>query len=73
MSKFDSSSVVIPSSLLDRFLRYVKIDTQSDEESTLTPSTTKQYDLLNLLKKEDHKGGEKLGLLFFFCNLITVW
>ena len=38
--------------LLDKFLRYVKIDTQSDDESTLTPSTTKQYDLLNLLKKE---------------------
>lgn len=38
--------------LLDKFLRYVKIDTQSDDESTLTPSTIKQYDLLNLLKKE---------------------
>ena len=38
--------------LLDKFLRYVKIDTQSDEESSLTPSTTKQYDLLKLLKEE---------------------
>ena len=38
--------------LLDDFIRYVKIDTQSDEESELTPSTLKQYDLLNLLKKE---------------------
>ena len=38
--------------LLDRFIRYVKIDTQSDEESSSTPSTSKQYDLLNLLKKE---------------------
>ena len=38
--------------LLDKFLRYVKIDTQSDDESTLTPSTLKQYDLLNLLKEE---------------------
>lgn len=38
--------------LLDDFLRYVKIDTQSDEESESTPSSKKQYDLLNLLKKE---------------------
>lgn len=45
--------------LLDKFLRYVKIDTQSDDESTLTPSTTKQYDLLNLLKKELDELGVK--------------
>lgn len=38
--------------LLDRFIKYVKIDTQSDEESKLTPSTLRQYDLLNLLKEE---------------------
>ena len=38
--------------LLDDFIRYVKIDTQSDDESELTPSTLKQYDLLNLIKKE---------------------
>jgi len=38
--------------LLDRFLRYVKIDTQSDEESTTYPSTQKQFDLLNLLVDE---------------------
>lgn len=44
--------------LLDRFIRYVKIDTQSDENSELTPSTLKQYDLLNLLKEEL----EELGL-----------
>lgn len=43
--------------LLDRFIRYVKIDTQSDEESSLTPSTKKQYDLLNLLKEELSKLG----------------
>ncbi|MCQ3035399.1 MAG: peptidase T [Bacilli bacterium] len=38
--------------LLDDFIKYVKIDTQSDEESTLTPSTLKQYDLLKLLKSQ---------------------
>ena len=38
--------------LLERFIRYVKIDTQSNDESTSTPSTSKQWDLLNLLKSE---------------------
>lgn len=38
--------------LLERFLNYVKIDTQSDENSQLTPSTKKQFDLLKLLVKE---------------------
>ncbi|MEI6574680.1 MAG: peptidase T [Bacteroidota bacterium] len=38
--------------ILDRFLRYVKIDTQSDENSSSFPSTAKQYELLNLLKDE---------------------
>jgi len=38
--------------LLDRFLRYVKIDTKSDENSTSCPSTAKQWDLLRLLHEE---------------------
>lgn len=38
--------------LLERFLRYVKIDTQADEDSTTTPSSMKQYNLLNVLKEE---------------------
>lgn len=36
----------------DRFLRYVKIDTQSDETNPAIPSTNKQYDLLNMLVDE---------------------
>jgi tripeptide aminopeptidase len=39
-------------SVLDKFLRYVVIDTQSKEDSESYPSTTKQFDLLNLLVKE---------------------
>lgn len=39
-------------SLLDRFLRYVKIDTQSDADSSTVPSTKKQFDLLHELVKE---------------------
>ncbi len=37
---------------LDRFLRYVRIDTQSDEDSNSYPSTSKQLDLLRLLAAE---------------------
>ena len=37
---------------LNRFLRYVRIDTQSDEESSTYPSTAKQFDLLKLLVSE---------------------
>lgn len=39
-------------SVTDRFLRYVKIDTQSDEASETFPSTEKQKDLARLLLKE---------------------
>jgi tripeptide aminopeptidase len=39
-------------SVMDRFLRYVKIDTQSQEDQTTTPSTRKQLNLANLLAKE---------------------
>jgi tripeptide aminopeptidase len=37
---------------LDRFLRYVKIDTQSADDATTYPSTAKQLDLLKLLVEE---------------------
>jgi tripeptide aminopeptidase len=36
----------------ERLLRYVRIDTQSDEDSTSYPSTAKQLDLLRLLVDE---------------------
>jgi tripeptide aminopeptidase len=38
--------------VLERFLRYIKIDTQSDENSETCPSTAKQFDLGNLLTEE---------------------
>lgn len=37
---------------VDRFIKYVKIDTQSDEESKTFPSTEKQLDLSKLLVDE---------------------
>lgn len=42
----------ISHTVTDRFLRYVKIDTQSDPESSTYPSTEKQKDLSGLLVKE---------------------
>ena len=39
-------------SVSERFLRYVKIDTQSDESSESCPSTEKQLNLARLLEKE---------------------
>jgi len=36
----------------ERFLRYVRIDTQSEEDSESYPSTAKQLDLLRLLAQE---------------------
>ncbi|MEP6849125.1 MAG: peptidase T [Acidobacteriota bacterium] len=39
-------------SALDRFLRYVKIDTQSAEDQKTVPSTKKQFDLARMLEKE---------------------
>ena len=38
--------------ILDRFLRYVAIDTQSDDNSESQPSAAKELDLLKLLCKE---------------------
>ena len=38
--------------ILDRFLRYVAVDTQSDPTSETQPSATKELDLLKILKDE---------------------
>lgn len=42
----------IADSVLSRFLRYVKIDTQSNPDSVSTPSTKKQFKLARLLEQE---------------------
>lgn len=38
--------------ILDRFLRYVAVDTQSDPDSQTQPSATKEFDLLRMLCDE---------------------
>jgi tripeptide aminopeptidase len=45
-------SLTINHTVVDRFLRYAKIDTQSDPESTTFPSTEKQKNLGRLLVEE---------------------
>jgi len=39
-------------SVVDRFLRYVRIDTQSKEDQPTVPSTAKQWTLVNMLAEE---------------------
>lgn len=48
--------------ILDRFLRYVAVDTQSSEESETQPSTAKQLDLLKMLCSELKDMGVEAGL-----------
>lgn len=48
---------MIREELLERFLRYVKVNTRSDERSETTPSTTCQLDLARMLKDECEKMG----------------
>ncbi len=49
---------MVMESVVERFIRYAKIDTQSDENSETTPSTEKQWNLARLLVREM----EALGL-----------
>lgn len=59
------------STVVDKFLKYVTIDTQSDEDSTTSPSTEKQKDLARLLVGElkemgasDVRMDEEYGYVF---------
>lgn len=56
--------------VVDRFLRYIAIDTKSDPESPTTPSTEIQWDLANLLKKELEDMGLKEVSLDANCYLM---
>ena len=48
----DTLAAQLAEDAAERFLRYVRIDTQSDEDSETYPSTAKQLDLLRLLLGE---------------------
>ena len=51
------ASIVFDYTVIERFLRYVTIDTQSDPDSRTTPSTAKQKDLGRLLVAELRESG----------------
>ena len=44
--------MAVRETLLDRFCRYVQINTRSDPDSPTSPSTPGQWDLLRLLEGE---------------------
>ena len=56
--------------MIERFLKYVSIDTQSAEDTGKTPSTNKQWDLAHYLKDELESIGledvelDELGYLY---------
>lgn len=52
---------------MERFLRYAKIDTQSQEDQPNVPSTKKQFDLANLLVKELKDLGAENVRLSEYC------
>jgi len=57
----------------ERLLRYVKIDTTSDESSPTSPSTERQYDLLNLLVDELNEiGAQDVRLTEYGAVLATI-
>ena len=43
--------------IVDRFIKYAKIDTESDENSNQTPSTKKQFDLARVVEQEMREMG----------------
>jgi len=60
------------SKLIERFLRYVKIDTQSNEENENSPSTEKQFDLARILVEELKELGLEDVNLDEYCNVMAV-
>lgn len=47
--------------VIENFLKYIAIDTESTDESTSTPSTMKQHDLASLLEKQlQEMGAEEI-------------
>jgi len=60
--------------IIERFLRYIKIDTKSDESSITCPSTKKQFNLLKVLENDLNEIGmdevtlDENGYLFARLN-----
>ena len=50
------------SNVIEKFIRYAKIDTKSDPDSTSVPTTPGQWDLLRLLEQEVKEMGLEVSL-----------
>ncbi|HNW96882.1 MAG TPA: peptidase T [Bacteroidales bacterium] len=57
--------------VFERFLKYIKIDTQSDDNSQTYPSTSKQFDLAKILQNELQEMGLKDVSLDEHCYLMA--
>lgn len=57
--------------IIDRFVRYIQIDTQSDPENPAFPSTEKQWNLTHLLAKELNEIGMQEVSLDKNCYLMA--
>jgi tripeptide aminopeptidase len=57
--------------IIDRFVRYIQIDTQSDPENPAFPSTEKQWNLAHLLAKELNEIGMQEVSLDENCYLMA--
>lgn len=55
--------------MIEKFMEYVKIDTQSDEESTSIPSSQKQFDLAKILVEDLKEIGASNVELDKYCNV----
>ena len=59
--------------LEERLVRYVRVDTQSDEDSKTTPSTERQLDLLRVLQNElTSIGADDVQLTAYAALLATI-
>jgi tripeptide aminopeptidase len=69
----DTRNDKLDAELEQRLVRYVRIDTQSDEASMTCPSTERQYDLLRLLESELQSiGAQDVRLTDYGVVLATI-
>ena len=66
-------TLAVGQELEERFIRYARIATQADESSDTTPSTDKQFDLLNLLVEELREiGAQDVRLTDYGAAVATI-
>lgn len=64
---------VFDDELAERLMRYARVDTQADPTSATTPSSAKQYDLLNMLVAElEQLGAHAVRLTDYGAVLATI-